>query len=140
MRQPSASSGFTIIEVMIVVTIIAVLLAIVVPSYQNYATRAKVAEGFALVGPIKHVVGEYYADNGGFPSSNAEVDLEDALSIHGSRVGSVEVTANGVVVVTYDDPTLAGETVTLTPTAAGMGVRWTCSSSLPPALLPSSCR
>jgi type IV pilus assembly protein PilE len=47
---PLRSAGFTLIEVMIVVAIIAILVAVAYPSYQNYVTRANrsAAQSFML--------------------------------------------------------------------------------------------
>ena len=62
-------SGFTLIELMVVVAIIGVLSAIAIPQYQNYVARAQVAEGFSLLGSGKMAVAESYNENGSFPAN-----------------------------------------------------------------------
>ncbi|KAF1687217.1 pilus assembly protein PilE [Pseudoxanthomonas broegbernensis] len=42
MRSPSKPSGFTLIELMIVVAVVAILLAIALPSYLDYVVRSKI--------------------------------------------------------------------------------------------------
>ncbi|MEZ6953040.1 MULTISPECIES: prepilin-type N-terminal cleavage/methylation domain-containing protein [unclassified Aeromonas] len=46
-------SGFTLIELMIVVAIVAILAAIALPAYQTYTKRAKFSEVIAAAGPAK---------------------------------------------------------------------------------------
>ena len=62
-------NGFTLIELMIVVAIMAILVALAVPAYQNYTIRAKVTECITDAAPVKITLSEYRMTTGYWPGS-----------------------------------------------------------------------
>ncbi len=141
MTRRRQSSGFTIIELMIVMTIIGVLSAIAIPSYNAYVTRAKVSEGIQVFAPAKQSIAEMQLMEGRFPASNGEAGLGSPTSYRGRYVGSMVVGAAGVVTVTFDDPALLGGSLFFTPTVQPSGaLNWTCSTDIPHGLVPAECR
>ena len=60
-------TGFTLIELMIVVTIIGILASIAVPAYRVYTIRARVSECAVLFSPVKTEISLQYSENGVFP-------------------------------------------------------------------------
>lgn len=74
------NSGFTLIEILITVGIIAVLAAIAVPNYQTARTRAKVARTYADLRHVGVAITRFYIDSGGnYPTINT-VDFISRLT------------------------------------------------------------
>ena len=139
--------GFTLIELMIVVAIIAILAAIALPAYQDYVARSQVSEAMTLSSGAKTAVTEYYADKGAFPTTNAGAGLAGASSINGKYVTSVTVGTGGAITAMMKgsgsvSSKVAGKTFVLTPADAGGSITWDCKSSgtIDAKYRPSSCR
>jgi type IV pilus assembly protein PilA len=137
------TQGFTLIELMIVVTIIGILASLAIPAYQDYTIRAQVAEGLSLSSSAKSSMGEYYVTRGAWPADNTEVGLAAAGTIIGKYVVSVAV-AGPVITVTYGNDAHAvinGQSLTLTMADNDGSFVWTCASAaIADKHLPAACR
>lgn len=74
----SKQSGFTLIELMIVIAIVGILSAIAMPTYFNYMVRSKLAEPMAHMAEMKGQISEYYAVRGKLPNIE-ELDTFSAI-------------------------------------------------------------
>lgn len=55
--------GFTLIELMIVVAIIAILAAVSIPAYSDYVRRSKITEATSMLSGLRVNMEQYYQDN-----------------------------------------------------------------------------
>ena len=133
--------GFTLIELMIVVAIIGILASVAIPAYQDYTAKAQVSEAFSLASSAKSAVSLYYAENGSFPTSNADAGIAAATTINGTYVTSVTVGAAGAITILFAAPAVeSGNSVILTPAANGGSTSWACTSTTIVANhLPNTC-
>lgn len=146
MLRQRISAGFTLIELMIVVAIIAILAAIAIPAYQDYLIRAQVTEGLSLGSGAKSAVWDFVSNKGRFPPNNESAGLAAAGSITGSYASSVDVT-DGVIKVLFQGAKAntyingSDKYLVLSPTNRGGSIAWTCApSTIKSKYLPTSCR
>ena len=141
MQDRNNDKGFTLIELMIVITIIGILAAVAVPVYQDYTVRTRVAECTSLFGPIKTATTLYVSDNGTLPSALASLSgiSSDPNEHSGEYVDNIDVGAGGVVTCTLGTgPGLGGPvanggagggTLILNPDQTGNRITWSVDSA-----------
>lgn len=131
--------GFTIIELMMVITIIGVIAAVAIPSIQNYMVKAQIQESLTLASGSKEYIINYYTEYGDLPADNTEVGYAGSI---GKYVSAVNIDAGSLVVDFGNDANadLVGATLTLTPVEETEGnLSWICSSTAPNKYLPEIC-
>jgi len=147
------AQGFTLIELMITVAIVAILAATALPAYQNYTTRARLSEVVLALAACRTSITELYQSGGTPPGANNW----GCEAVSSRYVGSLTTDNDGVVTATIAgiSATVNGKTVTMIPMATlgapadvttdmGLGLQaWTCGgagTSVDKVYLPSSCR
>jgi type IV pilus assembly protein PilA len=153
-------SGFTLIELMMVIAIVGILAAIALPAYQDYTVRAKLSELVLAASSCRTSVIDVIQSSSVVNVSNF---LLNTCNIESTKyVKSVTVDANGMITVLADEANLAALTtasnaLTLVPiqtantafvgtTDGGKTIAgWRCGSlvdgtTIPTKYLPSLCK
>jgi type IV pilus assembly protein PilA len=156
-NRGKAQSGFTLIELMIVVAVIGLLAAVVMPEVRGYSARAKVSEAMMVLTNCRNVVHEVYLSSNNRPGAGnwgCEADRPSKF------VFGISTTDDGVIRLQLgneiNDLRLSLFVITLAPLNGSGNVmreedlgtpvrRWRCGATvdgtdLSHNYLPSTCR
>jgi type IV pilus assembly protein PilA len=150
-RTYNKSRGFTLIELMIFIAIIAILVAVAVPAYNDYTIRSKIAECVNGAAVAKIGISEYRQALGAWPPSMEEAGLDvagisqycTALNPYQSSTGEFTIDVDEAAI----DSGLESNSILpiMKPTQLSSGViNWNCSRGTTSVnalkYLPSTCR
>ena len=136
-----SNSGFTLIEMMIVVAIIGILSTLALDFFGNYTKRSHVAEGLLLSDRARIAVVDYYnSNNNTLPTDNTQAGMDPANELSGNSVTSIAID-NGDIVITFNDKVIDGDNIKYEAIFSDEGVSWDCTGgTLLNVYRPATCR
>lgn len=139
--QMKKQSGFTLIELMIVVAIVAILAAVALPAYQTYTTKARFTEVVSATGAYKTAIeicaqttgaadgtlSTCDAGTNGVPANVSAANGNVATITVSDTTNAITATAVGTSAAPVNG--LKGETYILVPTVASGKINWAANPS-----------
>ncbi|MEX0915834.1 MAG: pilin [Wenzhouxiangellaceae bacterium] len=134
-----------VMSVLIVVCVVGIVLAISVPTYQDYSARSEVSEGLNAAAALKIAASEFFAANSRLPTREELRQIVDLSSTTKEDFRLIPEDG-GKILIEYDVSKLDADdldelTITWAPTIEEGGLEWHCT--VPPAAekyVPAACR
>ncbi len=140
-----SEAGFTLMELLIVLALVAIMSMIAVPIYRNYVQSAKITEGLTLASTIQLEAEVYYTLHGDWPENNASLGLPQPDAYKGNSVDAIALDRNQIN-VTFNN-TIQGEEggnvhlILIAEEREGGLIQWECrGENLKVEDLPTGCK
>jgi type IV pilus assembly protein PilA len=155
------AAGFTLIELMVAVAVVAILATLALPSVQAPFVRQQVVDSSTLINVAKAAVSAKWSATQKLPLDNAEAGLPDADKLVGNYVAAVTVQGGAVHVLfgNQANGAINGKTLSFRPavvdSAPMVPIAWVCGlaatpdkmsakgpdrTDVPAKFLPMNCR
>ena len=138
-----AERGSTLVELAIAMLIAAVLVAVALPVYEDYAVKARVSEALGAAGACTTAVSDYLAAKQALPPT---LDASGCAGLAPTKyVGAIDV-VDGVITLTMATSIelrgASGRSFVMSPTLSPLKsiTTWTCSPVDMASFLPGVCR
>ena len=118
-----AQAGFTLIELMIVVAIVAMLAALAIPNYGNYVIRSKIPDATSKLARTKVLMEQWFQDNLMYTTTNVSAICGATLPSNTDKFTYACVATNPT------DPAPNTFTITATGTGSMDGFSYTINES-----------
>ena len=135
----SKKSGFTLIELMIVVAIVSILAAVALPSYKNYLIRGRIPDATSALATKRVKMEQWYQDNRTYVGADGGAGLPATLDTTTSKYfdfSGTNLTASGYTLTATGKGPMAGfsytvdqansKTTTITGVSGGWDTTATC--------------
>ena len=134
MTTTNKQSGFTLIELMIVIAIIGILASVALPAYQTYTKKAKFSEVVLAGSNVKSSVDVCFQTRGDNNLANCDTFAKIGINAvdlnQGAHVTSAALAATtAIITVTGNATSVDGQTYVLTPTEVGQTLTWSDAAS-----------
>jgi prepilin-type N-terminal cleavage/methylation domain-containing protein len=133
------SQGFTLIELMITVAIIAILAAIAYPSYRNYVIRGQLVDATTGLSSARANMERYFQDNRTYASVSATINPPCNATPYTSGTFTIKCTLNSATQFTAQAQGTAGDLQGFTFTVNELDVQQTTVTTPPAPAAFQSC-
>lgn len=160
LTQPGNRSGFTLLELMIVIAIIAILAAVSAPSFLFKRHQTEVTNAYRVAVTIRDDITEYYLSTRQFPEDNEQAGQPKPDKLVGNKITRIEI-EDGVIHITLGNKVadaLQGKIISMRPAVVkdspASPISWLCGheqavegmqavgedrTDISPNLMPASC-